>query len=78
MAQSTEQKLLSKIYGKGRGWAFSQRDFARLASRGAIDIALHRLLAKGTIRRIIRSLTCNRCNRWLFVSRIASRGSTTR
>ena len=56
MAQNTEQKLLSKIYGKGRGWAFSQKDFARLASRGAIDIALHRLLAKGTIRRVMRGI----------------------
>ncbi|MCK4659388.1 MAG: hypothetical protein KAV82_07690 [Phycisphaerae bacterium] len=56
MAQSTEQKLLGKIYGKGRGWVFSQKDFARLASRGAIDIALHRLLAKGTIRRVIRGI----------------------
>lgn len=56
MAQGTEQKLLSKIHGKGRGWAFSQKDFARLASRGAIDIALHRLLAKGAIRRIFRGI----------------------
>ncbi|MCK4341610.1 MAG: hypothetical protein KAY37_07805 [Phycisphaerae bacterium] len=56
MAQSTEQKLLSKIYGKGRGWAFSQKDFARLASRGATDIALHRLQAKGTIRRVMRGI----------------------
>ena len=54
--QSTEQKLLSKIRRKGRGWAFSQRDFARMASRGAIDIALHRLLAGGTIRRVIRGI----------------------
>jgi len=54
--QNTEQKLLSKIRRKGRGWAFSQRDFARLASRGAIDIALHRLLAKGMIRRVIRGI----------------------
>jgi len=56
MAQSTEQKLLSKIHAKGHGWVFSQRDFAQLASRGAIDIALHRLLAKGTIRRIMRGI----------------------
>lgn len=55
-AQNTEQKLLGKIRGKGRGWAFSQRDFTRLASRGAIDVALHRLLAGGTIRRVIRGI----------------------
>ena len=55
-AQNTKQKLLGKIRGKGHGWAFSQRDFARLASRGAIDVALHRLLAGGTIRRVIRGI----------------------
>ena len=52
----TESKILNRIYGRGKGWAFSQRDFARLASRGAIDTALHRLLAKGTIRRVIRGV----------------------
>ena len=56
MARSTEDKLLSKIRGNGPGWAFSQKDFARLASRGAIDIALHRLQAKGTVRRVIRGI----------------------
>jgi hypothetical protein len=56
MAQSTEDKLLRKIRREGRGWAFSQKDFARLASRGAIDIALHRLLAKGTVRRVMRGI----------------------
>jgi len=54
--RNTEQKLLSKIRGKGRGWAFSQKDFALLANRGTIDIALHRLLAKGAIRRVIRGV----------------------
>jgi len=56
MAQNTEQKLLSKIRRKDRGWAFSPKDFASLASREAIDVALHRLLAKGTIRRVIRGI----------------------
>lgn len=56
MVQKIEGKLLSKVYGKGRGWAFSQKDFARLASRGAIDTALHRLLAKGAVRRVIRGI----------------------
>jgi hypothetical protein len=56
MAQTSEEKVLREISGKGPGWAFSQRDFARLASRGAIDTALHRLLAKGTIRRVMRGI----------------------
>ncbi len=56
MAQNTEEKLLDKISGMDRGWAFSQKDFARLASREAIDTALHRLLAKGTVRRVMRGI----------------------
>jgi len=54
--QSTENTILSKIYGHGRGWAFCQKDFSPLASREAIDIALHRLHKKGTIRRVLRGL----------------------
>jgi hypothetical protein len=43
-------------YGHGRGWAFSQKDFSPLASREAVDLALHRLEKKGTIRRVLRGL----------------------
>lgn len=53
---SIECKIRNKIYGKGRGWVFSQSDFARLGSRSAIDLALHRLMRKGTIRRVLRGL----------------------
>ena len=54
--QSIENKTLSRIYGKGRGWAFSQKDFSDLGSRSAVDNALSRLKAKGTIRRVFRGL----------------------
>ena len=54
--QSIENNILSKIYGHGRGWAFFQKDFSPLASREAIDLALHRLEKKGTIRRVLRGL----------------------
>lgn len=54
--QSIENKVLSRIYGKGRGWTFSQKDFLDLGSRASIDIALHRLVDKGTIRRVIRGI----------------------
>jgi len=53
---SIEDKVLAKIYGMGRGWAFSQKDFLSIGSRGAIDQALSRLCHKGTIRRIARGL----------------------
>ena len=32
MQQAIEQKILSRIYDKGRGWAFSQADFADLGA----------------------------------------------
>ncbi|MDI9432134.1 MAG: DUF6088 family protein [Planctomycetota bacterium] len=54
--QSIENNILKKIYGHGRGWAFFQKDFSPLASREAIDLALHRLEKKGTIRRVLRGL----------------------
>ncbi len=56
MAQSIEDKLVSRIYGNGRGWAFSQADFADVGSRSAIDLALHRRKHDGTIRRVIRGI----------------------
>lgn len=51
-----ENQILSKIYGHGRGWAFSTIDFSTLGSRTAIDVSLHRLLKKGIIRRVIRGI----------------------
>ena len=54
--QSIENKVLSRIYGKGRGWAFFQKDFSDIASRSSLDIALTRLVDKGTIRRVMRGL----------------------
>lgn len=56
MPQSIEDKSLSRIRGKGRGWVFSQHDFTGMGSRRAIDLALHRVLRKGTIRRVLRGL----------------------
>ena len=54
--QSIENKVLSRIYGKGRGWAFFQKDFSDIGSRSSLDIALYRLVDKGTIRRAMRGL----------------------
>ncbi len=56
MPNSTQNEIVSIIYGNGRGWAFSQNDFLHLGSRSAIDIAMHRLEKKGTIRRVIRGI----------------------
>lgn len=56
MPQAIEDKLVSRIYGNGRGWAFSQIDFADLGSRSAVDLALHRREREGLIRRVIRGI----------------------
>ena len=54
--QSIEDKILSRIYGRGRGWAFTQKDFASLGSRSSIDLALHRLGKKKIIKRVFRGI----------------------
>ena len=56
MSQPTEEKVVARIYGNGRGWSFSQKDFAGLGSRKAVDMALLRLTSKATIRRVIRGI----------------------
>lgn len=56
MSKSVEEKILSRVYGNGRGWAFSQADFADLGTRTTIDSALHRLLKQRLIRRALRGI----------------------
>lgn len=56
MLLTIENKVLSRVYGNGRGWAFSQVDFSGLGTRSAIDVSLHRLVARGTIRRVMRGV----------------------
>jgi len=56
VAKTIEQKVLSRIYGNGRGWAFSQADFADLGTRSAVDSSLHRMEKEGVIRRVIRGV----------------------
>jgi len=54
--QTIDAKLTSRIYGSGRGSAFTPNDFLDLGGRDAVDKALSRLAAKGTIRRLARGL----------------------
>lgn len=56
MARSVLDKEISRIYGKGRGWVFTPKDFSDLGDRVSIDTGLHRLVSKGRIRRIGRGL----------------------
>lgn len=54
--QSIENKIYSRICGKGRGWTFSNKDFSDSGRSGTIDLALHRLLKVGKIRRVCRGI----------------------
>jgi len=56
MKQGIEKQILSRIYGNGRGWAFSQVDFADLGNRSTIDSALLRRERESVIRRVIRGV----------------------
>jgi hypothetical protein len=54
--QSIDSRVLARINGHGRGSVFVPRDFLDLGSREAVDLALHRLARKGTIRRLARGV----------------------
>lgn len=54
--QSTYNKVISRIYGAGRGSVFSPSDFSDLGSRTAVATALKRHKQAGTIRQVARGL----------------------
>jgi hypothetical protein len=54
--QSIDDKFVARIYGHGRGWAFSKNDFLDIAGDAAIRKALSRHEQKGTIRRVARGV----------------------
>ena len=56
MHNTVENKVVRRIQGNGMGWTFSAADLSGLGTRTAIDVALHRLLQRGTIRRVLRGL----------------------
>jgi hypothetical protein len=49
--QSIDSKILSRIYGHGKGCVVTPGDFLDLGSRQAVVLVLHRLAKKGTLRR---------------------------
>ena len=53
---SVDYKIYARIIGHGKGYAFSNKDFADIGARGSIDVALSKLAATGQIRRIARGL----------------------
>jgi len=54
--QTIENKIISRIYGRGRGWAFSANDFSAEFKRSSIDWVLSNLTESGQIRRIYRGV----------------------
>jgi hypothetical protein len=55
-AQSIDLSVRSRVFGNGRGWVFTPKHFQDLGSDSAIDSALRRLKASGTIRQLARGL----------------------
>jgi hypothetical protein len=54
--QSIDSKILATVQSGGRGSVFVPADFLEIGSREAVDIVLHRLTRKGTIRRLARGV----------------------
>ena len=52
LMQAIEQKILLRIYGRGRGWAFTKTDFVADFGEDNIHQALSGLARAGTIRRV--------------------------
>lgn len=55
-AQSIDSKVTRRVLRRGRGWVFTPKHFLDLGGRRAVDLALHRLKAAGTIRQLARGL----------------------
>lgn len=53
---SVDSQILEAISSRGNGVVFVPIDFLDLGNRQIIDIVLHRLVQKGTIRRLARGL----------------------
>lgn len=54
--KSIDNQILEAIHALGRGAVFVPTDFLSFGSRQAVDIVLHRLARKGTIRRLSRGI----------------------
>lgn len=54
--QSIDDKVISRIYGMGRGYCFFVNDFSDLGHVDAVRKALSRLEQMGKIRRVLRGL----------------------
>ena len=56
MSQAVELTIFNRIYGHGRGWAFSKTDFVMEHPEGRVNQALSSLVKAGKIRRVLRGI----------------------
>ena len=56
ITKSIDSRVLKAIRRRGHGSVFVPADFLEIGSREAVDITLHRLARKGTIRRLARGV----------------------
>jgi len=56
VANPIDRAMLARIKAHGDGWVFSPADFLDLGTRHAVDKALSRMAATGSIRRVTRGL----------------------
>lgn len=56
MSQGIENKVISRIYGRGKGWAFTKTDFVAEFGEANIHQALSSLTKAGKIRRVCRGV----------------------
>lgn len=54
--QAIDARIVAAIRGRGRGSVFVPADFLAIGSRQAVDVVLHRLARKRTIRRLARGV----------------------
>src|SRR5271168_1322525 len=54
--KSIDSQILEAINFRGHGSVFVPTDFLDFGSREAVDVVLHRLVRKGTIRRLARGI----------------------
>lgn len=54
--QSIRNKILARVRGTGKGYAFSSKDFLDLGNRNLIDQSLSRLCKQNYIRRVITGI----------------------
>jgi hypothetical protein len=56
LTKSIDSRVIAAIRSRGRGFVFVPADFLDIGSREAVDVTLHRLARKGTIRRLARGV----------------------